>query len=248
MNVPGRDRLAFAADLPLEDAVRVYRQVQPWVGCAKVGLSLFVEHGPAAVTRFLELGAKVFLDLKLHDIPNTVELASFQAAQLGVSWLTIHALGGRAMLQAALKGVAAGAAKARVPPATVLAVTILTSLNDQDLGNVGFREPVEASVLRLAELALSAGVPGWCVRPGKWVVCTRGFPMHFCARLEFDPPAPRSGTKHAPSPLRWRSEAAPTCWFWAARSTKTRIRLPWPNRFTDNFRPSDTPVLLALPS
>src|SRR6476620_9099483 len=125
-----KNRIALAADLPLEEALALYPRAKEHVGWVKVGLSLFVEHGPRAVEAFRALGARVFLDLKLHDIPNTVELAAARAASLGVSLLTGHAQGGSAMLRAALAGAADGAAKAGVPPPRLLAVTILTSLSD----------------------------------------------------------------------------------------------------------------------
>ena len=129
---PARERIALAADLPLTEAQALYEKVAPYVGWAKVGLSLFVEHGPAAVEGFLRLGAKVFLDLKLHDIPNTVELAAARAAELGCGLLTVHASGGRAMLEAARSGVRAGAERKGLPVPRVLAVTVLTSLSDAD--------------------------------------------------------------------------------------------------------------------
>ncbi|MHB8878815.1 MAG: orotidine 5'-phosphate decarboxylase / HUMPS family protein, partial [Myxococcaceae bacterium] len=127
MSEKAREKLAFAADLPLADATALYRDIAPHVGWAKVGLSLFVEHGPAAVQAFLSLGARVFLDLKLHDIPNTVELAAGRAAALGASLLTVHASGGAAMVQAACRGAREGAARKGLPPPRVLAVTVLTS-------------------------------------------------------------------------------------------------------------------------
>jgi orotidine-5'-phosphate decarboxylase len=112
-----RDRIAFAADLPLPDALALYPKLSPHVGWVKVGLSLFVEHGPSAVNAFLERGARVSLDLKLHDIPNTVELAAQKAGALGVGLLTIHASGGEAMVRAAVKGAREGAAGAgKAPP------------------------------------------------------------------------------------------------------------------------------------
>src|SRR5262245_46898313 len=86
-----REHLAVALDLPLPQAEALYQEVAPYIGYVKVGLSLFVEHGPAAVRAFSAKGAKVFLDLKLHDIPNTAQLAAMRAAELGASLLTIHA-------------------------------------------------------------------------------------------------------------------------------------------------------------
>ncbi len=157
MPAAARDRIAFAADLELGPAVALYSAIAEHVGVAKVGLSLFVEHGPRAVEAFLKVGAKVFLDLKLHDIPNTVELAATRAAALGVSYLTIHASGGVDMVRAAMAGVNSGAAKAGHPVPTVLAVTVLTSMNAQALGQVGVGDSPERQVERLAALAVRDG-------------------------------------------------------------------------------------------
>lgn len=155
-----RERIAVAADLPLPEAVRLATLVAPHVGVVKVGLSLFVEHGPQAVEPFLAAGAHVFLDLKLHDIPKTVELAAAQAARLGVSYLTVHASGGTAMLEAALTGAAAGAAKAGVPAPVLLGVTVLTSMNEAALDEVGVHQKPDAQALRLGTLAVRAGLRG----------------------------------------------------------------------------------------
>ncbi len=160
-----RARLALAADLPLDEGLRLYQQVAPHVGYAKVGLSLFVEHGPAAVVAFQELGARVFLDLKLHDIPNTVELAAARAGALGVSLLTVHAAGGEAMLKAAVKGVREGALSKGHAAPKVLAVTVLTSMSAEDVASVGLSGAPEEAALRLARLAVRAGVDGLVCSP-----------------------------------------------------------------------------------
>ncbi len=153
-------RIALAADLPLPEALSLYGRVSGSVGVVKVGLSLFVEHGPHAVREFQRLGARVFLDLKLHDIPNTVELAAAQAGALGVAYLTVHASGGAAMLAAAVKGASAGAARAGVGPPIVLAVTVLTSMDDAGLVEIGVGDGAQAQVERLARVATGAGVDG----------------------------------------------------------------------------------------
>ena len=155
-----RSRLALAADLPLPDALSLYERVAPYVGVAKVGLSLFVEHGPRAVEAFQARGARVFLDLKLHDIPNTVELAAARAGALGVAYLTVHAAGGRAMLEGAVRGAQAGAAKAGHAPPAILAVTVLTSMDDAGLAEIGVAAAADAQATRLAALAKAAGVGG----------------------------------------------------------------------------------------
>jgi orotidine-5'-phosphate decarboxylase len=154
-----RDSIAWAADLPLGEARALYPALRPHVGVVKVGLSLFVEHGPAALEAFRAEGARLFLDLKLHDIPNTVELAALRAAALGVSYLTVHASGGTAMMRAALKGVRAGTPSGAEAP-VVLAVTALTSLDDASVAALGFGASAEAMAARLAGLAAASGVGG----------------------------------------------------------------------------------------
>jgi len=160
-----RSRLALAADLPLAEGLALYAQVAEYVGYAKVGLSLFVEHGPAAVRAFQERGAQVFLDLKLHDIPNTVELAAARAGALGVAFLTVHASGGEAMLRAAVRGARAGAEAAGHAPPRVLAVTVLTSFSPEELQAVGLSGGPEQAASRLARLAVDAGVGGLVCSP-----------------------------------------------------------------------------------
>ena len=95
-----RERIAWAADVPLDEALRLWPLLSPSVGVVKIGLSLFVEHGPAAVRPFRSQGEAVFLDLKLHDIPNTVENAAAAAGALGIAFLTVHASGGEEMMRA----------------------------------------------------------------------------------------------------------------------------------------------------
>jgi orotidine-5'-phosphate decarboxylase len=155
-----KDCIALAVDLPLPGALSLYERLRAHVGVVKVGLSLFVEHGPAAVLEFQARGARVFLDLKLHDIPNTVELAAAKAAALGVAYLTVHALGGSAMLCAALAGAAEGAGRCGHPPPIVLAVTVLTSMDQVALEQVGIHHPPHTQVARLVGLAHRAGVGG----------------------------------------------------------------------------------------
>ncbi len=130
------------------------------MGVAKVGLSLFVEHGPRAVEEFLRRGARVFLDLKLHDIPNTVELAAARAGALGVSYLTVHASGGSSMVKAAMEGAASGAAKAGHPAPVILAVTVLTSMDDAALAQTGVPASARDQAQALAQLAVKAGATG----------------------------------------------------------------------------------------
>jgi len=151
--------------LPLGEAEQLYAGVSPYFAVAKVGLSLFVEHGPAAVEPFRRLGARVFLDLKLHDIPNTVELAAKRAAEMGASYITVHAQGGAAMLRGARAGAEAGAHSHGSAPPKVLAVTVLTSLSSADLEATGHQGSVAGVTERLAGLAVECGLAGVVCSP-----------------------------------------------------------------------------------
>ena len=126
-----RERLALALDVDdLVAALRTARNLRPWFGVAKVGLELFIASGPEAIGALSQLGYKVFLDLKLDDIPNTVNRAARIAGSLGVSYLTVHARGGVTMLKAGVTGLKEGAEAAGLPEPRALAVTVLTSDDD----------------------------------------------------------------------------------------------------------------------
>jgi orotidine-5'-phosphate decarboxylase len=123
-----RDRLAIALDVDdIVEARQLAREVAPWFGVAKVGLELYTAVGPAVVAKLIGLDFKVFLDIKLHDIPTTVERAARVVGSLGVSYLTVHAMGGAVMLRSAVEGLVEGASRAELPEPMALAVTILTS-------------------------------------------------------------------------------------------------------------------------
>jgi len=154
-------RVAVALDSSeREEVLRLARALLGRVGVAKVGLEAFTAHGPALVAEVGELGMPVFLDLKLHDIPNTVERAARNAARLGVAMLTVHASGGEAMLRAAV----AGAADVARPPA-VLAVTVLTSLDDASLVSLGIPGGAAGRVAAWAALAQGCGCAGVVCSP-----------------------------------------------------------------------------------
>ncbi len=145
-----------AVDRPdLEGAVDLARALAGDVGGLKLGLEFFTAQGPAGVRAVAECGLPIVLDLKLHDIPNTVAGAVRAAAALGASFLTLHASGGPAMLEAA-----AEAAAAMSSPLQLLAVTVLTSLDRDDLACIGIRaDPLDEALL-LAGLAVKHGVDG----------------------------------------------------------------------------------------
>jgi orotidine-5'-phosphate decarboxylase len=149
-----RQRLIVALDVSTAAAARkIVAAVGDSAHAYKVGMQLYTAEGPSIVRELVGSGRRVFLDLKYHDIPNTVGAAVREAARLGVSMLTVHASGGGKMLRAAVEA-------AQKPSLLVLAVTVLTSLDDAELGKIGLRGGVLDQVLRLAALALSNGYKG----------------------------------------------------------------------------------------
>jgi orotidine-5'-phosphate decarboxylase len=151
-----RERLIVALDVSSSpEAQKIVAALGDSVQTYKVGMQLYTAEGPQIVRDLVALGRKVFLDLKYHDIPNTVAAAVREAAQLGVSMLTVHASGGAKMLEAATD--AAGGANAALH---ILAVTVLTSMNETDLRETGVQCPVENQVTRLASMAINAGCAG----------------------------------------------------------------------------------------
>jgi orotidine-5'-phosphate decarboxylase len=150
----------------LKHARALAARLKPHVGGIKLGLEFFSAHGPDGVRGFSDLGLPIFLDLKFHDIPNTVAGAVRAAAGLGVDILNVHAAGGPAMLRAAVE-----AARGVNPKTKVIAVTVLTSLSEADLEATGQRSPAADQVVRLAQLTRDCGLDG--------VVCS----AHEIARL-----------------------------------------------------------------
>jgi orotidine-5'-phosphate decarboxylase len=141
-------------------AVSLVDRLDPKACALKVGKEMFVAAGPEPVRWMIERGFRVFLDLKFHDIPNTVANACAAATRLGVWMLNVHAAGGRAMLMAARDAVARAAAERNAPKPWLIAVTVLTSLDDDDLAEVGFTGTPEALALRLARLTADCGLDG----------------------------------------------------------------------------------------
>jgi orotidine-5'-phosphate decarboxylase len=147
-----RDRLIVAIDRSeRDDILRLAEALGGVAGFLKIGLQAFIANGPSIVR---ELGTRVFLDLKIHDIPNTAQHAAREAAALGAAMVTVHASGGAAMLQACSSA-----------NTLVLGVTILTSLDDDELKRIGFAAPPLASAVRLATLAKESGLRGVVASP-----------------------------------------------------------------------------------
>ena len=154
--------LIVALDVPSSDSIAPIVDVLPsQVIWYKIGLELFISEGPAALTLLKKRGKKIFLDLKLHDIPRTVARAVASASRHGVDMLTVHAAGGREMLKAA----AEAAAESGPSSPLLVAVTTLTSLNEGDLREMGISRPLTEHTLALGEMAIAAGIHGLVCSP-----------------------------------------------------------------------------------
>lgn len=153
-----RDRLIVALDYArADDALRLARMLEGRVSFFKIGLQLYTAAGPEIVRAIIATGARVFLDLKLHDIPNTVAKAVEAAGALDVEMLTLHLSGGRPMIAAAVD--------AAPPNLLLLGVTVLTSSDDETLREAGVSARVDEQTLRLARLGAAAGVRGFIASP-----------------------------------------------------------------------------------
>lgn len=156
-----RARLIVALDSPdLPSALQLVDRLEHTCAWLKVGLELFTAAGPEVVETLTDRGFNVFLDLKFHDIPNTVAGAVRSATRLGARLLTLHALGGPAMLAAARE-----AAAAQPNPPELLAVTVLTSMDATQLQTIGIEAPPAQQVERLAQMGLAAGLKGFVCSP-----------------------------------------------------------------------------------
>ena len=161
-----RGKLIVALDLASADAAaHVAERLRGRVGMFKVGSEIFTAEGPMLARYLIARGDKVFLDLKFHDIPNTVRAAANEAARLGVSMFNVHASGGRKMMEAALEGAREGAGSLGKRHPLVLAVTVLTSLASGELDELGLAGSPEEVVVRWARLAQKAGLDGVVASP-----------------------------------------------------------------------------------
>ncbi len=161
-----KEKIIFALD------VEHFREAQQWVnllkdrvGIFKVGKQLFTHAGPKVVDMIRQKGQKVFLDLKFHDIPNTVSKAGEEATKLNVSMFNLHALGGFEMMKKTVEASRAMAKSLAIPKPLILAVTILTSMDENIMKEVGIQGPLLEEVGRLASLSMKAGVDGVVASP-----------------------------------------------------------------------------------
>ena len=156
-----KDRLIVALDVDNESrALELHQSLRDSVGMFKIGMQLFTAAGPDLVRKIVSRGSRVFLDLKYHDIPNTVAMAAVEATRLGVSMFNVHASGGREMMQRAADAVADVAAREGLAKPIVIGVTLLTSADAETLQQLGVSDTPSDVVRRLAALAKSSGLDG----------------------------------------------------------------------------------------
>ncbi|HKP39062.1 MAG TPA: orotidine-5'-phosphate decarboxylase [Pyrinomonadaceae bacterium] len=156
-----KDKLIVALDVDtVQRALELVERLRDTVGMFKIGMQLFTAAGPDIVRRIVDQGSEVFLDLKYHDIPNTVGLAAVEATRLGVSLFNVHASGGREMMLRTAEAVAQTAAREGLRKPRVLGVTLLTSLDTDALAAVGIEAEAESLVAKLALVAADCGLDG----------------------------------------------------------------------------------------
>ncbi len=159
-------KIIFALDVAnLEEAKRFVKLLKDKVGFFKIGLELYTAHGPEAIKVVQAEGGKVFLDLKFHDIPQTVSRAAAAAVKQGVAMLNVHAAGGMEMMQMTVTSCQKTAQELNCSPPLILGVTILTSLDEGNLNQIGLIGPLKERVVSLAELAKNAGLNGVIASP-----------------------------------------------------------------------------------
>ena len=161
-----KDRIVVALDVETPaQALALVEKLRGLVGMFKIGKQLFTAAGPDIVRQVVGMGEKVFLDLKFHDIPNTVAAAGVEAGRLGVSIFNVHALGGSAMMRATVEAVNNLSERENVPKPLILAVTVLTSHDQDSLREIGIEAEIKDQVRRLAQLASASKIDGVVASP-----------------------------------------------------------------------------------
>ena len=189
-----RNPIIAALDVPsAEQALKLAQQIAPVVGAFKIGSELFTSAGPDIVKKIRATGAAVFLDLKFHDIPNTVAKAVASATRLDVQMITIHTSGGGEMMRAAEKSAQDTAKSLGLPPPLVLGVTVLTSIDSNALAEIGCDSNVGHQVERLASLAVKSGLRGLVCSPLEIADLREILPAH----IQLVTPGIRTGAEKA---------------------------------------------------
>lgn len=185
-----KNPIIVALDVPTaEQAITLAQQVASAVGAFKIGSELFTAAGPDIVRKIRATGASVFLDLKFHDIPNTVAKAIASAVRLDVQMITIHTSGGLTMMQAAEESAQKTADQAGLDAPLILGVTVLTSMESDDLAGIGITAVVGQQVERLAQLAARAGLRGLVCSPLEVAGLRQSLP----SSMQFVTPGIRTG-------------------------------------------------------
>lgn len=161
-----KDKIIIPLDVETADeARRIINEIGNKVGAYKIGLQLFTSAGAGFVREIVDSGVKVFLDVKFHDIPNTVAKASIEVARLGVWMFNLHAIGGSEMMRRTLEEVSEFCEKEKIPRPKIIAVTVLTSSNEETLAETGIGGKVNEQVLNLAKLTAKCGLDGVVASP-----------------------------------------------------------------------------------
>lgn len=161
-----KDKIIVALDVETAEKAReIVAEVRENVGAFKIGLQLFTAAGSSFVKELVENGIKIFLDVKFHDIPNTVAKASIEVARLGVWMFNIHASGGSEMIRRTVENVGEFCEKSNLRKPKIIGVTVLTSSNRETLTETGIENEIGSQVLRLAELSAGNGLDGIVASP-----------------------------------------------------------------------------------
>ena len=227
-SIPARDRVIVALDCDAWEAIALADKLEGHAKWLKIGMTLYYAEGPAIVKMFKRRGFNVFLDLKFHDIPHQVQGAARSAAASGADMLTMHTVGGTAMMEAGQRGAEEGAAEYGGDVPATLGITVLTSMSPEALAATGVARPLPEQVAALAAQAKEAGAsPAWVVAQEAAAACARDLgPDAFIVTSRRAPgrrrpgrPEPRGHARSRPSRTERR-----TSW-WAGPSPRRTI--PW---------------------
>ena len=166
-DIPASERIIVALDCGREEALELAETLRGRTRWLKVGMTLYYACGPSIIAAFKQRGFRVFLDLKLHDIPFQIEGAAENAALAGADMITMHTLGGSAMLKAAQRGVEKAARQRKGTPAVTLGITVLTSMDEEALAEIGIGRTPAEQVALLGSVAKEAGISGVVASPNE---------------------------------------------------------------------------------